>query len=93
VSGIGKWIRNDLRKMNSPGDVVRTVRSYPMILVRALLSFLFALFVIWGVLALFGHADLIASWWWPAAIWASTSAGAMISDRKTNAARRSSQPK
>jgi hypothetical protein len=87
MSRIGEWIRNDLRGVNKPGEIFRTVRTFPIILLRALLIFVFGLFVIYAVLAIFGHADAFGEWWWLAALWAGSRAGSMVSRLKASAPR------
>jgi hypothetical protein len=87
MSRVGEWIRNDLRKVNKPGEIVTTVRTFPMILLRALLNFVLALLVIYAALAIFGHADAFDQWWWLAALWAGSSAGSLVSQRKAGARR------
>jgi hypothetical protein len=82
------WIRNDLRKVNKPGEIVRTVRTFPTILLRVVVSFVLALLVIYAVLAIFGNADAFDQWWWLAALWAGSSAGSLVSQRKAGARRK-----
>lgn len=85
MSRIGEWIRRDLRRVNKPSEIVSTVRAYPMILLRAVLNFVLILLGIYAVLAIFGHAGAFDQWWWLAALWAGSSAGALVSQRKAGA--------
>jgi hypothetical protein len=84
MSRLVEWIRDDLRKVNRPGEIVVTVRTFPVILLKFGLHLAVGLLVIYAALALFGNSDVFGSWWWLAVLWSSSRAGAMIHRQKTD---------
>ena len=88
MSRIGEWVRSDLRKVNTPHEITRTFRRYPMIALRVVLSFVLAMLAIFALLTIFGHGDAFGDWWWLAAIWAGSGGGVMLSERKARDGRK-----
>lgn len=88
MSRIGEWIRDDLRRVNTPTEVVHTVRAFPILLLKAVLNFVVSLLAIYVLLAVFGHADAFGDWWWLAGIWTGSAVGSMIHGRKTEVRQR-----